>query len=163
MDIGIFCSSARGSLLLLSVTVHAGGPGEHWVQVWALAKVRGKCSEGSKSQKLVNHHGIALRPARANQAHANPKNKAHFRRTEFSLFLDLHRTQISFFYSLAAATVKVLVRWECYKAYRGLGKRLIFYPGSSAGRTITFGIVEDTSSNPTSNISFRRSACACVL
>ena len=41
--------------------------------------------------------------------------------------------------------------------------RSIFFPGSSVGSTITFGIVEDTSSNPTSNISFKRSACACVL
>ena len=31
------------------------------------------------------------------------------------------------------------------------------------GRSITFSIVEDTSSNPTSNIPFKRSACACVL
>ena len=38
-----------------------------------------------------------------------------------------------------------------------------FYPGSSVGSTITFGIVEDTSSNPTSNISFKRNACECVL
>ena len=30
----------------------------------------------------------------------------------------------------------------------------VFYPGSSVGSTITFGIVEDTSSNPTSNVSF---------
>ena len=52
---------------------------------------------------------------------------------------------------------------ECYKAYPGLGNRSILYPGSSVGITITFGIVEDTSSNPTSNISFRRNACACVL
>ena len=52
---------------------------------------------------------------------------------------------------------------ECYKAYPGLGNRSIFYPGSSVGSTITFGIVEDTSSDPTSNISFQRIACACVL
>ena len=51
----------------------------------------------------------------------------------------------------------------CYKAYPGLGNRSIFYPGSSVGSTITFGIVEDTSSDPTSNISFQRVACACVL
>ena len=73
MDIGIFCSSARGPFLLVSVTGHAGGPREHWVQVWASAEVRGTCSGGSKSQKPVNNHGIAFRPARANQAHANPK------------------------------------------------------------------------------------------
>ena len=78
MDICIFCSSARGSFLLLSVMGHAGGPDEHWVQVWALAKVRGTCSEGSKSRNVVNNHGIAFRPARANQAHENPKNKAQF-------------------------------------------------------------------------------------
>ena len=51
----------------------------------------------------------------------------------------------------------------CYKAYPKLGNRSIFYPGTSAGSTITFGIVEDTSSNPTSNISFKRNACPCVL
>ena len=37
----------------------------------------------------------------------------------------------------------------------GLGNRSIFYPGSSVGSAITFGIVEDTSANPTSNISFK--------
>ena len=47
-------------------------------------------------------------------------------------------------------------------SYPGLVIRSIFYPGSSVGSTITFGIIEDTSSNPTSNISFKRSACACV-
>ena len=52
---------------------------------------------------------------------------------------------------------------KCYKAYPGLGNRSIFDPGSSVGSTITFGIVEDTSSNPTSNISFKRNACPCVL
>ena len=57
---------------------HAGGPDEHWVQVWALAKVRGTCSGGSKSRKLVYNHGVAFRPARANQAYANPKNRAQF-------------------------------------------------------------------------------------
>ena len=50
--------------------------------------------------------------------------------------------------------------WYFYKVYPGLGNRSIFYPGSSAGSTITFGIVEDASSNPTPNISFKRSACA---
>ena len=49
----------------------------------------------------------------------------------------------------------------CYKAYSGLGNRSIFYPGSSVGNTITFGIVEDTSSNPSSNISFK-TKCLCV-
>ena len=77
-SISIFCSSARGSFLLLSVTGHAGGPREHSVQVWALAKVRGTCSGGSKSRKRANNHGIAFRSARANQAHANPKNKTRF-------------------------------------------------------------------------------------
>ena len=50
-------------------------PCEHWVQVWALAKVSGTFSGGSKSRKLVDNHGITFRPARANQAHANPKNE----------------------------------------------------------------------------------------
>ena len=66
---------------------------------------------------------------------------------------------------------KIRVVWStlsggyCYRAYPGLGNRSIFYHGSSVGSTITFGIVEDTSSNPTSNIniSFKRNACACVL
>ena len=42
-----------------------------------------------------------------------------------------------------------------YKAYPGLGNRSIFFSGSSVGSTITFGIVEDRSSNPTSNISLK--------
>ena len=63
---------------MLSVTGHAGGPGKHWAQVWALSKVRGTCSGGSTSRKLVNNHGIGFRPARANQAHTNLKNKARF-------------------------------------------------------------------------------------
>ena len=76
LDIGIFFSSTRGSFVLLSVTGHAGGLHEHWEQVWALADVRGTCSGGSKSRKLVNNHGIAFRPASANQAHANPKQSS---------------------------------------------------------------------------------------
>ena len=52
---------------------------------------------------------------------------------------------------------------KCYKAYPGLGNRSIFYLGSSVGKTITFDIVEDTSSNPASNTSFKKNACACVL
>ena len=52
---------------------------------------------------------------------------------------------------------------KCDKAYPGLGNRSIFYPGSSKGSTITFGIVEDPSSNPTSKISIKENACACVL
>ena len=63
-------------VLLLSVPGHAGGPREHGVHVWAMAKVRDTWSRGSKSRKLVSNHVIAFRPARANQAHANPKIKA---------------------------------------------------------------------------------------
>ena len=33
---------------------------------------------------------------------------------------------------------------ECYKAYPGLGNRSIFYPGSSAGSTITCRTASDT-------------------
>ena len=29
---------------------------------------------------------------------------------------------------------------KCYKAYPGLGNRSIFYPGSSVGSTVTFGV-----------------------
>ena len=43
---------------------------------------------------------------------------------------------------------------ECHKAYPRPGNRSIFYPGSSVGNTITFVIVEDTSSNPTSVLGF---------
>ena len=75
---GFFFSSGRGSFLVFSAPWHAGSPREHWVQVWALAKVRGTRSGGSKSRKLVNSHGIDFRPVRANQAHANPKNKTRF-------------------------------------------------------------------------------------
>ena len=46
----------------------------------------------------------------------------------------------------------------CCKAYPGLGNRSIFDPGSSVGSTITFGIVEDTSSNPTSNNFFSKNS-----
>ena len=60
-------------------------------------------------------------------------------------------------------TVPELMYEQCYKAYPGLGNRSIFYPGSSVGNTITFGIVEDTSSTPTSNISFKRNARAYVI
>ena len=49
-----------------------------------------------------------------------------------------------------------IVSPRCYKDYPGLGNRSIFYPGSSVGSTITFGVIEDTSSNPTSNISFKK-------
>ena len=66
LHVRFFCSSARGSFLLLSVAGYAGGPCEHWVHVWALAEVRGTCSGGSKSRKLVNNHGVAFRLARAN-------------------------------------------------------------------------------------------------
>ena len=72
-DIGIFLSPPSAVFLLLSVAGHAGGPSERWGQVCALTKVRGTCSGGSKSRTLANNHGIAFRPARANQAHANPK------------------------------------------------------------------------------------------
>ena len=97
---GIFCSSARGSFLLLSVTGHEGGLGEHWVQVWALAKVRGTCSGGLKSRKLVNNLGIAFRPARANQAYANPKNKTQLPpHVIFPLYRSPPHVTFSFFVS----------------------------------------------------------------
>ena len=62
--------------LLLSVAGQTGGSSEHWVQVCALTKVRGTCCGGSKSRTLANNHGIVFRPARANQAHANPKKNS---------------------------------------------------------------------------------------
>ena len=96
-DIGIFCSSAGWSFLLLSVTEHAGCPREHWVLVWALAKVCGKCSRGFKWRKQVNYHGIALRPARDNQAHVNPENKASFLPHVIFPLLDVHHTCFLFF------------------------------------------------------------------
>ena len=42
---------------------------------------------------------------------------------------------------------------DCYKDYPGLGNRSIVYPCSSAGTTLTFGVVEDTGSNLTSDVS----------
>ena len=47
-----------------------------------------------------------------------------------------------------------------------LGRRLVnLLPVAQRTNALTFGIVEDTSSNPTSNISFQRIACAwhCLL
>ena len=46
--------------------------------MWALTEICSTCSGGSKSRKLINNHGIAFRPAVANQAHANPKNNTQF-------------------------------------------------------------------------------------
>ena len=102
-DIGIFCSSAGRSFLLLSVTEHAGCPREHWVHVWALAKVCGKCSRGFKWRKQVNYHGIALRPARDNQAHVNPENKASFLPHVIFPFARCPSHVFSLFSSVAAA------------------------------------------------------------
>ena len=96
-DIGIFLSPPSAVFLLLSVAGHAGGPSERWGQVCALTKVRGTCSGGSKSRTLANNHGIAFRPARANQAHANPEKQRSICATRnFYLFfakkLDFHHT-----------------------------------------------------------------------
>ena len=44
------------------------------VNVWVSAELRRACSGRSKSRNLASNHGIGFRPARANQAHANPKN-----------------------------------------------------------------------------------------
>ena len=81
-----FFSSVYGSFLLFAVAGHAGGPREHWVQVWALAEVRGTCSWGSKSRKLVHNHGIAFLPAKANQDDANPKTKSISATRKFLFF-----------------------------------------------------------------------------
>ena len=42
------------------------------VQVWAPAGPRGACFGRSNSRNLASNHGVAFRPARANQAYANP-------------------------------------------------------------------------------------------
>ena len=73
-----FFGLSSAGLFSRSIAGHGRGPREHWMHVWALAEVRGTCSWGSTSRKLVNNHGIAFRPARADQAHTNPKNKARF-------------------------------------------------------------------------------------
>ena len=52
LDIGLLCSSARGSFLLLSVEGDPGGPRKDWVQVWALAEDRGTYSGGPTSRQL---------------------------------------------------------------------------------------------------------------
>ena len=41
-------------------------------QVWVPAGLRGVCFARLKSRNLVSNRGIAFRPARANQACANP-------------------------------------------------------------------------------------------
>ena len=84
-----FFALPPAGLVLLSVTGHAGGPREHWVQAWALVKVRGTCSRGSKSRNLANNHGIAFRPPRANKAHANPQNQSSISATGNILFFRL--------------------------------------------------------------------------
>ena len=72
LHIGIFCSSARGSFLVLSVAGHAGGRREHCGTSVALAEVCGTCSGGSKSRKLANSHGTRFRPPRASQVPCKP-------------------------------------------------------------------------------------------
>ena len=66
--------------------------------MWALAKVCGTFSGGSQSRKLVNKHGIAFRPATANEAHANSKNKSEFLpHVNLSLSRSLTHVIFSFF------------------------------------------------------------------
>ena len=45
---------------------------------WIPAELCGTCSGRSKPLSLASNHGIAFRPARANQARANPKNVSKF-------------------------------------------------------------------------------------
>ena len=48
----------------------------------------------------------------------------------------------SFFYE--PITLPAMLTWTCCKAYPGLGNQSIFYPRSSVGSTITFGVVGRT-------------------
>ena len=47
-------------------------------QVWVPAGFRGACSGRSKPRNLASNRGIGFRSARANQAHAKPKNVISF-------------------------------------------------------------------------------------
>ena len=47
---GIFFFSGRGHFLVFSAPWHPASPPGPVAQVWALAEVRGTCSEGSKWQ-----------------------------------------------------------------------------------------------------------------
>ena len=73
LHIGQLFSSGRGFFLALSAAGQAGDPRVLTAQVWAPARLRG-ASRCSKSQNLASNHGIAFRPARANQAHRNPQS-----------------------------------------------------------------------------------------
>ena len=83
LHISISCSSARGSFLVLSVAGHARDPRECWVQVWALAEVRGTCSGVQSSENWQITTGLNsddLEPTRPIETRNNQiifKEKEH--------------------------------------------------------------------------------------
>ena len=75
LHIGIFFSSGR------EVFSGALGPGARREpsqtprrQVWALVRVRGTCSRGSKSQVTTGRHSEHVEPSRSTQTHVQVKN-----------------------------------------------------------------------------------------
>ena len=53
----------------------------------------GACSRRSKSRNLARNHGVALRPARANQAHTNPETSFLIFHLSLLLFLKYHSSR----------------------------------------------------------------------
>ena len=93
-------------------------------QVWILAVLRGACSGRSKPRNLASNRGIAFRPARANQVHANLQNVIFF--TSLLLFLKRHSncqwvgshgtTAAPQAFPFVTATKRCFCVWVCQRA-----------------------------------------------
>ena len=68
---GIFCSSDRGSFLVLSAPWHTGSPSGPNAQVWALAEVRGTCSGGWRWHVRSRRHSEHVEPSRPMPTHVH--------------------------------------------------------------------------------------------
>ena len=68
-----FFSTGLGSFLVLSAPWHAGSPPGPRTQVWALAKVRGTCSGGSKWQVPSGRDSEHVEPSRCMQTQEQVK------------------------------------------------------------------------------------------
>ena len=64
-----FCSSGRGSFLVIWAPWHAGRPPGPHTQVWAMAEVRPTCSRGPKSQVPSGRHSEHVEPSSCLQTH----------------------------------------------------------------------------------------------
>ena len=77
-----YCTSAFFSLPtagLFSCSRLRGTQGAHpntKAQVWPLSEVRGRCSEGSKSQVTTGKHSEHVEPSRPMQTHVQVKKNA---------------------------------------------------------------------------------------